>query len=79
MNMKNEAIVAKAKNLDGVIGYILKQRLTDFSGFQKDIRRHIEMGRLALETSSQSYRSGSLEPLVRTGTTHGVLQSISDG
>ena len=78
-NLKNDSIVAKAKNLDGVIGYILKQRVSNLGEFEKDIRRHIEMGRLALETSSQSYRSGSLEPLVRTGTTHGVLQSISDG
>lgn len=78
-NLKNDAIVERAKNLDGVIGYMLKQRISDITAFQNDIRRHIEMGRLALETSSQSYRSGALEPLVRTGTTHGVLQSISDG
>lgn len=72
-SMDNNELVNKARHLDGVLGYMLKHLMDDTIGFTREIKRHLKMGQLALETSVLSYERGNLEPLTKTGTGHGVL------
>ncbi|MCZ6729971.1 MAG: hypothetical protein O7C61_09710, partial [SAR324 cluster bacterium] len=70
---KDDELINKARNLDGVLGYMHKDKLADPTEFRREIARHLEMGKLAVETSALSYKSGKLETLVRTRVAHGGI------
>jgi CheY-like chemotaxis protein len=63
---KDDELVQKAKNLDGVIGFMHKDKLANPTEFRREISRHLKMGSLAAETSAISYESGKVETLART-------------
>ncbi len=70
---KDDKLIDKAKNLDGVIGFMHKDKLGNPTEFRREIARHLEMGNLAVETSAISYEAGDVETLARTRISHGGI------
>jgi DNA-binding response OmpR family regulator len=68
---KDDELINKAKNLDGVVGYMHKDKLANPTEFRREISRHLKMGSLAAETSAISYEAGEVETLARTRTPDG--------
>ncbi|MBF0288748.1 MAG: response regulator [SAR324 cluster bacterium] len=71
---EDDRIINKAKNLDGVIGYIVKNQVKEKDEFLRQIRDHLEMAATLKESSQQSYEKGSLDQLAKTGTEQGILR-----
>lgn len=65
---KNDELMNQAKNLDGVVGYMQKDKLANPTEFRREISRHMKMGSLAIETSALSYESADVKTLRSTST-----------
>ncbi|MBF0276776.1 MAG: response regulator [SAR324 cluster bacterium] len=73
----DEKTIARARNLEGVIGYLVKDEIRDEEVFIQKIRDFVKMADTMKEASSASYLEGSLEKLAKTGTEKGILAPSS--
>ncbi len=74
----DDRLVEKARNLEGVIGYIVKRQVREKEEFLRQIRNHLQMAETLQASSAETYREGSLEKLAQTGSGQGILNSAED-
>lgn len=71
---EDEQTKRKAKNIDGVIGYMDKSVLRDKKDFLRQIDIHIKMADTLRESLNKTYHDGLMNTLLTVGEDEGVLK-----